>query len=91
MTGIKNKGYMICNVRKHGLPGFKNYPLHRFVWECYNGIIPSGKEIDHVDNNPTNDKLSNLQLLTPKENNQTKDNSNCAINFGQCVNESNKI
>ena len=30
MTGIKNKGYMICNVRKHGQPGFKNYPLHRF-------------------------------------------------------------
>ena len=29
--GNKNKhGYMICMVRKHGEPGFKNYMAHKY-------------------------------------------------------------
>lgn len=42
--------------------------VHRIVWECYKGVIPDGYEIDHVDNNPLNNSLDNLQLITHKEN-----------------------
>jgi len=42
--------------------------LHRLVWETYNGEIPEGMEIDHIDADTTNNKLSNLQLLTRREN-----------------------
>ena len=48
-TGNKQKnGYLCHMVRKHGQNGQKGYYVHRFVYECFNGIIPDGKVIDHV-------------------------------------------
>lgn len=38
-------GYMMIGVRKHGQSGQKAYHLHRFVWECFNGVIPEGKRL----------------------------------------------
>jgi hypothetical protein len=38
--------------------------MHRFTWECFNGTIPDGIEIDHIDRVPTNNNLSNLRLAT---------------------------
>ena len=67
--GNKNNiGYMKCRVRKFGESGFKDYYVHKLVWETYNGEIPIGKEIDHIDNNKENNRLSNLQLITHSEN-----------------------
>ena len=37
---------------------------HVFVYECFNGLVPEGHEIDHIDNNKSNNKLSNLQCLS---------------------------
>ena len=42
--------------------------VHRVVWEVFNGEIPPGMEIDHVDTCPSNNDLSNLRLVTSKEN-----------------------
>lgn len=42
--------------------------VHRVVWEVFNGEIPLGMEIDHVDTCPSNNDLSNLRLVTSKEN-----------------------
>ena len=57
--GKKHKsGYLLCNVRKHGQNGQKGYIVHRFIWECFNGIIPDGKVIDHVINIKENCKKS---------------------------------
>ena len=58
----------MCNVRKHGQNGQKGYIVHRFIWECFNGIIPDGKVIDHVNNIKDDNRLCNLQLMTRKEN-----------------------
>ena len=46
----------------------KMYLLHRYVFETFKGKIPEGMHIDHCDNNRKNNFISNLQLLTPKEN-----------------------
>ena len=46
----------------------RNYLIHRFVYECFKGAIPEGMHIDHFDFNRKNNSISNLQLLTPKEN-----------------------
>lgn len=46
--------------------------VHRIVWETFNGEIPEGMQIDHIDNNRQNNALFNLQLVTPKENSQLK-------------------
>ena len=42
--------------------------VHRLVWETFNGLIPDGLTIDHIDSNKQNNCLSNLRLLTRKEN-----------------------
>lgn len=41
--------------------------LHRAMWEKSHGPIPSGREIHHIDGNPLNNVLSNLECLTPGE------------------------
>lgn len=47
----------------YGLKG-KHFLVHRAVWEVYNGNIPKGYDIDHIDNNPHNNSLDNLQMIT---------------------------
>ena len=41
--------------------------LHRYVWEYYNGEIPKGYEIHHIDMDRDNNDISNLQLLSRSE------------------------
>ena len=67
--GQKHKsGYLMCVVRKHGQNGQKGYMVHRFVYECFNGIIPDGNVIDHVNNIKDDNRLCNLQLMSQQEN-----------------------
>ena len=67
--GNKNKnGYLNVCVRKHGQPGVKGYQVHRFIWECFNGVIPEGKVIDHISNKKDDNRLCNLQLITHQQN-----------------------
>lgn len=42
--------------------------VHRIIWETFNGEIPDGFEIDHVDTHTDNNCLDNLRLVTHKEN-----------------------
>ena len=46
----------------------KTYSCHRFVYECIKGVIPENYVVDHVDSCRTNNSISNLQLLSSKEN-----------------------
>lgn len=50
----------------------KFFTIHRLVYEAFNGSIPKGFEIDHIDGIRDNNRLENLRLLTHKENNQIK-------------------
>lgn len=38
--------------------------LHRAVWEYFNGKIPEGYVIHHIDGDKSNNDLTNLQLMT---------------------------
>lgn len=68
--GNKNigTGYLQFGVRKYGAKNQKIYYVHRFVWECYNGVIPDGKVIDHINDSRVDNRLCNLQLVTQQEN-----------------------
>ena len=44
------------------------FGVHRIVYCWYNRIVPSGIVIDHKNCNKLDNRLSNLQPLTPKEN-----------------------
>ena len=41
---------------------------HRVIWETFNGDIPDGMTIDHIDFDKTNNDISNLRLLSLEDN-----------------------
>ena len=66
--GNKNQnGYMIHGIRKYG-GRQKAFQIHGFVWECFNGLIPEGNVIDHINKNKEDNRLCNLQLVTQQQN-----------------------
>lgn len=44
--------------------------VHRLIWSMFYGEIPDEMVIDHKDNNPSNNKITNLQCLTSIKNTQ---------------------
>ena len=40
---------------------------HRFIYECYHGVIPEGMVIDHINDNKKDNRLCNLQLMTQQQ------------------------
>lgn len=44
------------------------YAVHGLVMAAFIGPRPTGYHVDHIDNNPQNNNLSNLQYLTPLAN-----------------------
>lgn len=48
----------------------KNYTIseHRLVYAWFKDDIPAKYDVDHIDGDPMNNRLDNLQLLTRKEN-----------------------
>lgn len=65
-----NNGYYRATLCKNSI--IKKYLVHRLVWIAFNGQIPEGYEINHLDEVKSNNRLENLNLVTHKEN----------INFG---------
>lgn len=55
-------------VSREGKSKTQQFFLHRVIWEYINGPIPKGLEIDHIDRNGLNNKLSNLRCVTKREN-----------------------
>jgi len=51
----------------------KSKSVHRFVYEYFYGEIPSHLEIDHINKDKTDNRLENLRLVTPIENNRHRD------------------
>lgn len=50
----------------------KNYRASRVVWELFNGPIEEGMQIDHIDGNRANNKISNLRCVSSRTNGQNK-------------------
>ena len=69
-TQSKKGYYQVRLYDNSGKLGKLNY-LHRLTWQTFRGQIPKGMEIDHMNGDTTDNKLSNLQLLS-KRNNKLK-------------------
>ncbi len=68
--GAKNKksGYWYCTLCSDDGKIWTNL-LHRIIWIACNGEIPTDMQVNHRDENLDNNSVSNLNLLTQKENN----------------------
>ena len=55
-------------VNKNGYVQTSFGGVHRIIWEAFNGKIPEGYEIDHINTVRNDNRLDNLRLATHKEN-----------------------
>ena len=65
--GFTERGYKqvdVCNdegIKKH-------MRVHRLVYMAHIGAIPEGMQINHKDEDKTNNCIENLEVVTPKQN-----------------------
>ena len=62
-----DKVYPKVNFSVRG-KGIFSIPLSRFIYVWFNGDVPDGYVVDHIDNDPYNNHPDNLQILTISEN-----------------------
>lgn len=63
---ISKGGYLFYVLQKD-----KNrqlYLIHRLVYEAFNGPIPYGMDVDHINSIRADNRINNLQLLTRRDN-----------------------
>ena len=58
---------LIYRKHKHDGRYYFSTSLTRSVWKFFNGEIPDGYEVHHLDDDKYNDDISNLTLLTREE------------------------
>lgn len=51
----------------HKWPDKRVVSLHRYVWEKHNGPVPAGHHVHHIDHDPANNDISNLELVAAKQ------------------------
>lgn len=64
---IQRNGYMMIRLYL-GNGSHKDYPVHRLVAIAFIPNPENKREVNHIDGNKANNKLDNLEWVTPKEN-----------------------
>jgi len=64
------KGYVQINLRKDKVVATKL--IHRLVLQAWKGEIPNKMNVDHIDRDRKNNKLENLRVVTPTQNNENR-------------------
>lgn len=64
---VYRNGYVVAKFK---LKDGRRHPIlwHRVIWQYFNGDIPDDMQVNHIDEDKTNNALSNLNLVTAKEN-----------------------
>ena len=76
-TYVKYK-YVVFANNKHR----KKFLVHRLIYEAFNGEIPEGYTIDHIDQNPLNNCRNNLRITTNSINSTNEENTKTTNDTG---------
>ena len=72
---VRKAGDIAGSKAAHGYArvkiGQRHYLAHRLAWFWMTGAWPSG-DIDHIDHNPSNNRIANLRDVTATENAQNQ-------------------
>lgn len=63
LNGLSSYGYI--KIARRNAPEIL---AHRLVWEMVNGPIPDGMQINHINGIKTDNRIANLELVTPQQN-----------------------
>ncbi|MBA1156926.1 HNH endonuclease [Microvirga mediterraneensis] len=66
----EKRGYLIAHFSVDGVASDRS--VHRMVWEAFNGPIPKGMQINHLNGIKTDNRLENLEICTPSKNSEHK-------------------
>lgn len=61
-----NKGYYQVGLYKNGKQ--KHFSVHTLVITAFRGPIPAGMQVNHLNENKLDNRLSNLEVVTAKQN-----------------------
>lgn len=64
---INNKGYLTFKMYL-GDGVVRGVKSSRFIYEYFNGEIPEGFQIDHINGIKTDNRIGNLQIVLPAKN-----------------------
>ena len=64
-----NTGYLFFTIYLEKNKN-KYYLSHRFVFECFYGLIEKNKQINHINSVRVDNRIKNLEVVTPSENNK---------------------
>lgn len=74
--GRASKGLIAGGLHKHGYRRLsfdgKEYLCHRIAWEFVHGEIPSGCDIDHINGNRSDNRISNIRAVSRSVNAQNR-------------------
>lgn len=59
-----NSGYLTVQLGRKG----GRHLVHRLVWEAFNGPIPEDIQVNHINEDKTDNRLVNLNLMTRSQN-----------------------
>ena len=68
-------GYRRVVLSKNNKP--RRYGVHQLVTSAFLGPVPDGMEVNHIDSNPSNNNIDNLEYVT------RQDNIQHAIQYGK--------
>ena len=70
----RDNGYLQFTIYNKKLEKPFTYYQHRFVYKVFKGPIPKCLETDHINGIRTDNRIKNLQLLTPQKNSEKSNN-----------------